>query len=105
MEVRVMGWWQHGSDGTSLHDEDTGLIWGDRPADAVDEAIDKIVDDFREVWHRDPTYDEMVAGIKFSLRDSEAWTEYLEVHPGADGTAQPLAYRRVGDLLNVEPVK
>lgn len=34
-----MGWWNQAADGASLQVENTGLYWGDGPADLVDNAI------------------------------------------------------------------
>ena len=53
-----MGYWNQGADGTSLHRNKTGLIWGDSPADIVDDAID---------IGREPTPEELRAGFAFSL--------------------------------------
>ena len=62
-----MGWWRAGKDGSSLHLEETGLVWGDGPADIMDDAIEAIVTQFREAYGRKPTRDELEAGLKFSL--------------------------------------
>lgn len=61
-----MGYWNAKADGSSLHTEDTGMVWGDHPADILDDAIDKIVRVFLEDIGRKPTVDELVAGMKFS---------------------------------------
>lgn len=34
-----MGWWSQTADGDSLQLENTGLYWGDGPADFIDNAI------------------------------------------------------------------
>lgn len=62
-----MGWWRAGADGSSLHAEETGLVWGDGPADILDDAIGKIIAEFREAYGRKPTRAELEAGLKFSL--------------------------------------
>lgn len=62
-----MGYWNQGSDGSSLHDKDTGLVWGDTPADIFDSAIEKVVAAFRADIGREPTKAEVEAGFKFSL--------------------------------------
>lgn len=62
-----MGWWNTGRDGTSLHVEDTGLLWGDSPADFMDDALEKIVYDFIMEHERNPTCGELRAGLEFSL--------------------------------------
>jgi len=63
----LMGYWNATAEGDSLAAEDTGLIWGDTPADIFDLAIVKIVAAFREDVGRDPTKAEIKAGIEFSL--------------------------------------
>jgi hypothetical protein len=62
-----MGWWRAGRDGSSLHAEETGLVWGDGPADILDDAIDRIVAEFQRDYGRKPSRDELEAGLKFSL--------------------------------------
>jgi hypothetical protein len=62
-----MGWWRAGKDGSSLHREETGLVWGDGPADIMDDAIDKIVAEFQRDYGRKPSRDELTAGLLFSL--------------------------------------
>ncbi len=60
-----MGWWQAGPNGSSLHTEDTGMVWGDGPADHVDIMFDRVVEAFLEAWGRPPTPEEYEAGLKF----------------------------------------
>jgi hypothetical protein len=62
-----MGWWRAGKDGSSLHAEDTGLVWGDGPADILDDAIEAIVAEFTGAYGRKPTQEELKAGLLFSL--------------------------------------
>jgi hypothetical protein len=62
-----MGWWRAGEDGSSLHEEETGLVWGDDPADIVDNALDEIEQEFLQFWGRKPLRKELVAGILFGL--------------------------------------
>jgi hypothetical protein len=62
-----MGYWNQGRDGTSLHTEDTGLIWGDAPADVMDEALFGIRVLFSAHVGRPPTADEIRAGLEFAL--------------------------------------
>lgn len=74
-----MGWWNAGRDGSSLHEKPTGLIWGDGPADIIDQAIDEIISVFRRDWNRDPTLQEMKSGILFSIgrQTPMEWEEWL----------------------------
>ncbi|KKM08346.1 hypothetical protein LCGC14_1724810 [marine sediment metagenome] len=62
-----MGYWNQTESGASLVNYPTGLIWGDQPADAMDEALEKIIDYFRRDWERLPTEAEVKAGLLFSL--------------------------------------
>ena len=62
-----MGYWNQTEEGHSLIQEDTGLIWGDSPADIMDKAIDKIIKLFQKDWNRNPTEQEIKAGLLFSL--------------------------------------
>jgi len=69
-----MGWWNQKPDGTSLEVIDTGLVWGDGPADTMDTAIAEIVHQFQSAWTRKPTKAELEAGLKFSLGSYEEGT-------------------------------
>lgn len=62
-----MGWWNATRDGLSLQVEDTGLLWGDGPADAMDDALSEIVTVFKESVGRNPTKEEVRAGLEFSI--------------------------------------
>lgn len=62
-----MGWWNQGSDGSSLHEEDTGLTWGDGPADTFGDALDNVVVQFQSALGRNPTKAELRAGLEFTL--------------------------------------
>ncbi|KKK64055.1 hypothetical protein LCGC14_2988060 [marine sediment metagenome] len=62
-----MGYWNQTEEGCSLVKDGTGLIWGDQPADAMDDALEKIIDHFRRDWERLPTKEEIMAGLLFSL--------------------------------------
>ena len=61
-----MGWWIQDEEGHSFSG-DTGMLWGDGPADILDAALDKIVKEFQEKWGRPATQKELEAGFKFSL--------------------------------------
>jgi hypothetical protein len=60
-----MGYWT----GTVVGDiENTGLVWGDQPADIVDDAIERAVLVFTEDIGRKPTKAELREGLEFYLR-------------------------------------
>jgi len=61
-----VGWWHADEHGWSLQPAPTGLLWGDEPADIMDEALDKISAAFKAEWGRTPTRDELVSGVLFS---------------------------------------
>jgi hypothetical protein len=88
-----MGWWNSGSDGSSLHSEDTGLTWGDGPADVMDSAIERIVKEFESAWGRKPLRAELEAGFLFSLNVySDIGVEREQTTPSIPG------------MLNVGPM-
>lgn len=62
-----MGWWNAARSGASLQMEETGLLWGDSPADVMDDAIAEIRMRFCEEVGREPTIGEIRAGVEFSL--------------------------------------
>ena len=61
-----MGYWETSKEGASFQ-VDSKMIWGDQPADILDEALDKIVKVFKSDVGRPPTKTELVAGFKFSI--------------------------------------
>lgn len=63
-----MGWWNQDAEGHSLIPEETGLVWGDGPADVMGAALDEIVALFEAVVGRKPTMDELKGGLLFSAR-------------------------------------
>jgi hypothetical protein len=101
-----MGWWNQSADGTSLQPKPTGLVWGDGPADAIDTlldtprmllsaaeqtarwkaALDEVCGLFQAEWHRNPTKEELIAGVMFSLGDFRQYLYHLE--PGTAGPVQ-----------------
>jgi hypothetical protein len=64
-----MGWWTQDAEGHSFSHVKEGpeLIWGDGPADILDDAILAIKKEFRERAGRDLTAEEMRAGFEFSM--------------------------------------
>jgi len=61
-----MGWWEQDEDGNSFA-IGSGMIWGDGPADTMDDAIEQIVAQFIEEAGRKPTVAELKGGLLFSL--------------------------------------
>jgi hypothetical protein len=55
-----MGYWEAGSGVWSG-------VWGDEPADILDTAIDRIVAVYQRDWGRDPSENELYAGLKFCI--------------------------------------
>jgi hypothetical protein len=64
-----MGWWNQNEQGVSFADAAEGdeMVWGDAPADVMGDAVDKIVDEFKQAWDRVPTKAEVRAGLEFTL--------------------------------------
>ena len=63
-----MGWWDAEADGSSFAEEETGLVWGDDPADILGDALTKIITAFIRDIGRKPTEEELVAGMRFSAQ-------------------------------------
>lgn len=61
-----MGWWSTNPAGDSLLREDTGMYWGDGPADLFDELLAAVDKQFIEAWGRPATKEEILAGLYFS---------------------------------------
>lgn len=55
-----MGWWR----------QSKGLVWGDGPADAMDDALDAIKKQFLKEFGRLPSKVEIRAGLEFSMPDA-----------------------------------
>ncbi|SUA31614.1 Uncharacterised protein [Mycolicibacterium fortuitum] len=72
-----MGWWNTTAEGASFA-FDSELMWGDGPADVMDNALRKIVEEFREAWNRPPTMEELTAGLRFSAPTLLAETQENE---------------------------
>lgn len=70
-----MGYWKSNEDGSSFA-IDSELIWGDAPADIMDDAIEKIIESFKKDLGRLPTLEELKSGLLFSadtiLSESQA---------------------------------
>jgi hypothetical protein len=45
-----------------------GLVWGDQPADIVDDAVERAIEVFTEDIGRKPTKKELREGLEFYLR-------------------------------------
>lgn len=64
-----MGWWTTNEQGHSfapVEDGDTELLWGDGPADHMDDALAAIIAEFRQGLGRAPSLEELKAGLLFS---------------------------------------
>ena len=96
-----MGWWGSDKDDDGV----MGIVWGDHPADILDEAIHDIVATFREDWNRNPTYQEMISGFDFSMcSDNEKeWTEFLEEHDPWTQVGLPKTVGSLPGLFNAIP--
>lgn len=91
-----MGYWSTSADGVSFaKHEGEEMVWGDRPADVMDEALDQIAWAFREDAGRQPTKAELLAGLLFSLRhrdelpDGQAWPYGDQATPSLAERLQP----------------
>lgn len=63
-----MGYWNTSPEGESFNKvSNSDLVWGDTPADAMDDAIDLIREAFRKDWLREPSAAELIAGLRFSI--------------------------------------
>jgi hypothetical protein len=82
-----MGWWTQDEQGCSFAhriEEVAGegeMMWGDRPADIFDVAIDEIVKVFEAELERRPTKGELRAGLEFSLGGLTG--EHVDTEAGA----------------------
>jgi len=68
-----VGYWLATPEGYSLLGEEIGpkdLVWGDTPADAMDDALELIIAAFRKDLGRAPTMEELKAGLLFSAQTS-----------------------------------
>ncbi len=62
-----MGYWSTTPSGESFADDDTH-VWGDQPADIMDNALDEIRKIFQFDVGRPPTDTELLAGFLFSAQ-------------------------------------
>jgi hypothetical protein len=46
-------------------------MWGDGPADVMDNALEEITKQFMEAFARPPTKVELIAGLMFSAQDAQ----------------------------------
>lgn len=61
-----MGYWHASPEGHSFADS-SPLVWGDSPADVMDNAVEKIIAAFQRDLGREPSKPEMISGLLFSL--------------------------------------
>jgi hypothetical protein len=72
-----MGYWHQGPSGESFS-EGSEMVWGDAPADAMGDALDRIIQAFKDDVGRAPTKAEVRAGLEFSIwrfKDDEVGVE------------------------------
>ena len=62
-----MGYWSQNKQGHSFATDDGEMIWGDGPADHIDDGIAQAIFRFTEDVGRPPTFAELKAGLSFSL--------------------------------------
>jgi len=62
-----MGWWSQDDSGFSFTG-DGETVWGDGPADTIDLALEEIRREYETAWGRPPTKQEIISGLRFSLR-------------------------------------
>lgn len=63
-----MGWWPQDIEGRSFASDENSIgLWGDGPADAIDNAIVEIYREFNECVGRQPTKQELISGFMFSV--------------------------------------
>lgn len=68
-----MGYWSTNSQGHSFvepHIEGGDMMWGDAPADAMDDALVTIIAAFRSDLGRAPSLEELKAGLLFSAQSA-----------------------------------
>jgi len=77
-----MGYWPTNAEGHSFIDDESGdMMWGDAPADAMDDALAMIIAAFRADLGRAPSLEELKAGLLFSAQvalDSEQKKRVIE---------------------------
>lgn len=80
-----MGWWEQSAEGESLMNTDLPqeqkLLWGDGPADVIDNALTKVKVEFLRNVGRMPSKAEIIAGIAFSTRVLDELAETPEHAP------------------------
>lgn len=68
-----MGWWTTNEEGHSfapVEDSDSELMWGDGPADHMDDALAAIIAEYRRDLGRAPSLEELKAGLLFSAQSA-----------------------------------
>lgn len=64
-----MGYWSTNEDGVSFDEAESGedMVWGDQPADIIDDALGQVALTFLHDVGRLPTRKEVLAGLYFSM--------------------------------------
>ena len=83
-----MGWWEHGEGGLSFvksdNDPNNKMVWGDEPADIIDNALFRITAAFVKELGRMPSRKEIIAGIQFSTNVLDEFAEEPKDAPMAN---------------------
>lgn len=66
-----MGYWNATTEGASLALEDTGMYWGDTPADILGDAVDAINQAFKTDLGKSVTLEELQAGLLFAWGEGQ----------------------------------
>lgn len=84
-----MGYWDAEVSGQSF--SKGGLIWGDQPADVMDDALDEVKRVFKSDIGREPTAKELLGGLLFSIGpDLDSQGAFISV--GHGGTSVHIVF-------------
>ena len=121
-----MGYWRTTQAGESLQLDETGLIWGDQPADMIDDGMERLIARLYLEKHRLPTVGELdalkfgadkPAELVFAIKEaSRVFTEDVDREPLAEEILAGLNFstsevaldafvRRHGDQMAGNPLR